>query len=110
MHRDYLNRYYASPPPGGASSWAELEAAASALPGFVRFTSPSLDVRVFGACSILFNVRACCAVVPAMQGCSIAQLHVVLGGQRGQCMLRLKLRALAACWSCNTRVAPGCVG
>jgi hypothetical protein len=65
LHPAYLERHYNSTPPrrpgssatAANSSWLSLEAAAAAMPGFSRFVSPSLHVRVFSATAILFWVR-----------------------------------------------------
>jgi uncharacterized protein YneF (UPF0154 family) len=57
LHLAYLERYYSSNAPGASSSWLALEARAAATPGFTRFVSPSLHVRVFSAIAILFWVR-----------------------------------------------------
>uniref|UniRef100_A0A383WEL1 Red chlorophyll catabolite reductase n=1 Tax=Tetradesmus obliquus TaxID=3088 RepID=A0A383WEL1_TETOB len=62
LHPAYLEHYYNSAPPSssnttaGSSSWMQLEARAAASPGFSRFVSPSLHVRVFSASAILFWV------------------------------------------------------
>jgi hypothetical protein len=62
----YLDAFYLTAPPSadvgaggtGQLSWAQLEAQASAQPGFVRFTSPDLHVRAFSSTAILFKVCA----------------------------------------------------
>jgi hypothetical protein len=77
LYPAYLERYYnsapphrpGSTPPGANISWRALEARAAATPGFTRFVSPSLHVRVFSATAILFWVRgafsgACCDALP----------------------------------------------
>jgi hypothetical protein len=73
LYPAYIDRYYASAPPGprprqpaaeapGAplkhcESWARLEAACAQDALFKRFVSPSFHVRAFAPTAILFNVR-----------------------------------------------------
>jgi hypothetical protein len=66
LYPAYLEHYYSTAPPrsnntADNSSWMQLEARAAATPGFARFVSPSLHVRVFSASAILFWVSGATA-------------------------------------------------
>ncbi|KAF6255359.1 hypothetical protein COO60DRAFT_1535876 [Scenedesmus sp. NREL 46B-D3] len=67
-HPHYLDHFYCTAPPGAASSWMELEHRVQQLPGFERFTSPSLHVRACSASAILFNVQADEEGIKAVKG------------------------------------------